>query len=378
MPDPLYPVQMVRMEKCTVRIFLVITGLGVGGAERQVCDLADGFVRLGHIVKLVYLTGSVAVKPVSTKVEIRGLGLGKSPVSLWRALAVFKSEVEAFKPDVVHSHMFHANIFARFARLNCAMPRLISTAHNTSEGGRFRSLLYRVTDYLADISTNVSDEAVEAFVSDGAAPRGRMVVVYNGIDLSRFDRVKIASQSSSDGDLVLLAVGRLYPQKDYPNLLRAFRLLPSTSLGRKLRLDIVGDGPERSKLEALAKKLGVEDRVRFLGVRSDVPSLMKRADIFVLSSAWEGFGLVVAEAMACGRRVVATDCGGVAEVLGDNGVLVAPHDCEKLAQGIREALAMSPDESERLGDSARRHVEQTFSMDAVLSRWEELYAAGAR
>lgn len=361
-----------------MKILLVITGLGVGGAERQICDLADGFRRLGHEVRLLYLTGSADVKPLSSEVVVRGLGMGKNPLSFLVSMAALIKELEAFEPDVVHSHMFHANILARLARLRCFIPRLISTAHSTSEGGRLRSVLYRITDSLADISTNVSEAAVKAFVKSGAAPNGRMIAVYNGIDLSRFDRVNPEAELNARNEFRLLAVGRLQPEKDYPNLLKAFKLLSSKCAGIKLRLDIVGEGGERNNLEKMARDFGIDSRVNFLGIRADVPELMKQADIFVLSSAWEGFGLVVAEAMACSRRVVATDCGGVSEVLGGNGILVAPHDHRELAHGIQKALAMSPDESERLGDSARRHVEQTFSMDAVLSRWEELYAAGVR
>lgn len=360
-----------------MRVLLVITGLGVGGAERQVCDLADGLNRLGHEVKLLYLTGSAVVTPASAGVAIHGLGMGKNPLSFLGAIRALKRHIESFRPDVVHSHMFHANILVRLARLSCSIPKLISTAHNTSEGGRFRSFLYRITDSLADLSTNVSDEAVEAFVENGAVPKGRMIVVYNGIDLSRFHCVDPQERSRSNDDLVILAVGRLHPQKDYPNLLRAFSLLPPTFSGQRLRLDIVGEGAERNALVVLAKGLGIESRVHFLGIRSDVPKLMNQADLFVLSSAWEGFGLVVAEAMACEKRVVATDCGGVAEVLAGNGILVPPRDHKALAEGIQMTLAMGPDEAKLLGRKARAHIERTFSMDVILSRWQEIYSEGA-
>ncbi|MGP9833503.1 glycosyltransferase [Marinobacter sp. NSM] len=359
-----------------MKILLVITGLGVGGAERQVCDLADGLNSLGHEVRLLYLTGAAVVRPASPAVAVDGLGMGKNPLSFWGAVRTLKRHIESFRPDVVHSHMYHANIFVRFARLTCSMPRLISTAHNTSEGGRLCSFFYRVTDTLADLSTNVSDEAVEAFVENGAVPKGRMVVVYNGIDLSRFHGEVTERQVDTGDEFVLLAVGRLHPQKDYPNLLRAFCLLPRKHGDRELRLDIVGEGPERNKLEALARELKIESRVHFLGIRSDVPELLNRADLFVLSSAWEGFGLVVAEAMACEKRVVATDCGGVAEVLGGNGFLVPPSDHKALAEGIQKALAMSPNEAVRLGRAARDHIRSTFSLDVILSRWNEIYSAG--
>ena len=123
----------------------------------------------------------------------------------------------------------------------------------------------------------------------------------------------------------------------------------------------------------MAGTLGVADRVNFLGVRHDVPTLMAACDVFVLSSAWEGFGLVIAEAMACGRVVVATDCGGVREVVGDAGFLVPPRNAEALAKAMGRALRLSDDEHERLGVAARQRVVEHFSLEATAERYLAVY-----
>ena len=360
-----------------MKVLLTITSLGVGGAERLVTGLADHFAAAGHEVVLVRFHGDAELSPTDPRVRLENLQMRRSPLGVLAAMVRFRRLVCSFRPDVVNSHMVHPNILTRLLRLVTPMPRLISSAHNTNEQGRGRMLAYRLTDRLANISTNVSDEAVEAFKQQGALRPGRMVTIHNGIDTAAFtfdsaarERVRI-ELSVDEAAPLLLAVGRLWEPKDYPNLLRAFAGLEGGPVAH--RLAIVGDGPLREELEAMAVSLGVTDRVHFLGVRHDVPALMAASDVFVLSSAWEGFGLVIAEAMACGRVVVATDCGGVREVVGDAGFLVPPRNAEALAKAMGRALRLSDDEHERLGVAARERVLARFSLDVMADRYLAVY-----
>lgn len=345
-----------------------------GGAERQVVDLADAFVERGHQVELVCLTGEADVVPQSDAIELHNLRMAKTPLGFLQATRKLGQLVRASRPDVVHSHMFHANILSRLARVFCPMNRLVCTAHNTNEGGRLRSVAYRVTDSLADVSTNVSQEAVETFVNNGAAKAGRMRAVYNGIDTERFRPA--AEGGKQPKEVVrLLAVGRFYPQKDYPNLISALALIDKVgSEARDFRLDIVGDGPQRSKIEQLVASRGLSERVRFLGIRKDVPALMRDTDIFVLPSAWEGFGLVVAEAMASEKIVVATDCGGVREVMGGHGFLVPPKSPEKFAKALVSAMNLSEVDAAEMGRKGREHIVSVFGMGAIAEKWLSLYS----
>ena len=364
-----------------MKILLFITGLTMGGAEKVVTSLADALAAKGHDVRIAYLTGEAVVLPTHASIQVINLGM----VAKTDAISAFfklRKLIRDFQPDVVHSHMIHANIMARLVRLTTPVKRLISTAHNSYAGSKLRMLAYRLTDALADISTNVSAEAVAAFVTAKAVKPGRMLALHNGIDTDAFAfsaaaRVRLRHKLKiQEGGKLILAVGRLNEQKDYPNLLQAFAHLQlNVASGVQHQLCIVGEGPLREALETLAVQQGIAGRVQFLGIRQDVAALMSAADIFVLSSACEGFGLVVAEAMACERVVVATDCGGVREVVGDSGYLVKPKDAKALAQALQTALQLPADESTSLGRVARQRVIDNFSLAAAVDKWLKLYAA---
>lgn len=360
-----------------MNICLIITGLGVGGAETQVTSLADAFSEKGHSVLLLVLTGEAIIHPKDSRVRTILLRSQKSPISLTKCYFRARQLIKLFKPDVVHSHMVHANIFARLLRLTTPMPKLVCTAHSTNEGGILCTLSYRLTDWLADVSTNVSDEAVACYVKKKAVRSGRMVTIYNGVDTDKFifspsSRIRMRKELNIANNVkVFLAVGRLSPAKDYPNLLKAFsKVMNRDALSMLL---IAGMGPLENSLKLYAKELGEEKNVRFLGVRNDVSSLMSLADIFVLSSKYEGFGLVVAEAMACERVVVATNCGGVAEVLGTEGILVPTSDADELASGMVTATGFNSDEYREKGIHARNRIIEKYSLNAMVLQWLKIY-----
>ena len=359
-----------------MKVMLVITGMSMGGAEKVVANLADALAQSGCEVLIVYLKAKpFQVSPQSPDVRVVCVGIN-SVFDFFSGYAKFRRIVREFKPDVVHSHMFHATMLTRLARLTTAIPSMISTAHNAHDGGRLRALAYRATDRLTDISTNVSCEAVEMFVDKGAVPEGRMVPIHNGIAVDKFqpvpdarEKVRAAFGIAPDCKLYV-AAGRLSILKDYPNMFQALVRLPSEL---EFKLLIAGDGVLRDSLEKMVSELGLESRVQFLGIRGDVAELMSAADVFVLSSSGEGFALVVAEAMACECVVVATDCGGVREVLGDDGFLVPSRDPDALAQALVAASALGKDEATAMGKAARRRVVNMYSFDRAVERWQQFY-----
>lgn len=360
-----------------MKIALVITGLGVGGAERVVVDLAESFTALGHTVNIFYLKGTSIIKPKDPSIVLVGLGFN-SWIDIFPSVWALITYLRTFEPDVVHTHLFHANILTRLIRPFAQIRRLITTAHTKSESW-FRMFAYRLTDSLADITTNVCDEAVNSFIENKASKPGRIITVYNGISTNLY-KCKVSKKNKvrselgiTHGQNIILAVGRLHEQKDYSNFLAAISLI--TFDRSKYKVFIAGIGNLYDELQILSNRLGVNDLVRFLGLRHDIPDLMSAADVFVLSSAIEGFPMVVGEAMSSECLVVATDCGGVKEFLGDTGLIVPPKKPDDLARMLDFALAMPQEMREAYGRSARTRIEQLFSLDAAVNKWISIYTA---
>ena len=351
------------------KILFLITGLGLGGAEKVVCDLADQMSNLGHQVKIAYLTGEILVRPKNVNVDIIPLDLNNL-YELYSASNKYKKLIQDFQPDVVHAHMVHANIFTRINRIGCAIPKLICTAHNSNEGGRLRMIAYRLTNFLSDFNSNVSQEATESLISKGAFNKNNLTTVYNGIDLNKF---KLLKADKKNDEIMFLSVGRFNEQKDYPNLLHAVTTFHQSLKQKKCMFSIAGDGELRPQIEELIEQLGLKDHVTLLGRRDDIPQLMQEADFFILPSAYEGFGLVVAEAMACGAFVIATNSGGVAEVMGDTGILVPPQNSEALAEALKEAVNKTPLEIQENNLKARQRVEELFSLEKSVENWLKIY-----
>ena len=367
--------------ECHLSLMLVTTWLTRAGAETQVKELACEHARRGTRVMVVSLRDPEAFVSELTNagVQVISLGMPKG-VADPRGLFRLARAVRRFRPDVVHSHMVHANILARVARLVCHMPVLVCTAHNTNEGGRWREFLYRLTDRLANVTTNVSRAGVERYVRVGATPAGRIRWVPNGLDVSRFERGPatrdaVRATLGVAGSFVFLAVGRLERAKGFDVLVRA---IPSVTFARRdVTFLFAGEGSQRQTLEESAHSL---PNARFLGVRDDVPDLMAASDAFVLPSRWEGLPMVLLEAASACLPVVATNVGGNGEAVVDHvtGLLVAPDDAEALGAAMVRMISLSSEERHEMGMRARQFVQERYALNAVVDTWLELYATYAR
>lgn len=362
-----------------MNILYLITGLGGGGAEKIVADLADEMAEIGHYVKIAYLKGDIVVRPNNTEIEIIYLGL-ESLSNIKNTFKKYKCLINDFKPDVVHSHMVHANIFARISRKFISVPRLICSAHSNNEGGHFRMLAYKYTHNLADITTNVSKNASLNFEKMHAVPKGGIQTIYNGIDLEKFEKqdsnILLKEQLGIDIKTpIFLAVGRFHEAKDYPNLLKAFSIFKDTSVfkEKKPKLLIAGDGELREDVELLIHSLSLQSDVLLLGRRDDIPTLLNLSDFFVLSSKYEGLPTVIIEAMACETYVIATDCGGSAEIMGNTGNLVPIENSSALANTFKNVLMLEDCVVVNNNKIARSRVEDQFSLKGSVETWLRLY-----
>ncbi len=353
----------------------VIPGLDrIGGAERQAMLLARGMRQRGWQVSVVALAGSGgdgARELREAGVEFVSLGMRKGLADP-RGWLRFNHWLRSTAPDVVHAHLPHAALLARWSRLAAPIPVLVDTLHSSATGTACRRLGYRLSDFLSDRVTAVSEAAACAHRAAAMVRRGKLVVLPNGVEPERWRsdgrvRAAVRRELGFTDEFLWLAAGRLEPVKDYPTLLRAMANLPETA-----RLVVAGGGSLLADLSALAARLGVAGRVHFLGFVPEPERWMQAADGFVLSSRWEGLPMALIEASACGLPAVATDAAGVREVLPDSP-LVPAADPAALAAAMARLMRTPEEMRSAMGSRARWFVVERFALAAVLNRWERLY-----
>lgn len=330
----------------------------------------------GHDTCIISLIPVGALGADTEKFGIPTYSLGMCPgVPDPRGLARLANIIRRWRPDVLHSHMVHANILGRLVRLFAPVPVLVSTVHSIHEGGALRMAAYRLTDGLTDLTTTISEAAADRFLRLKAVSRVR--VIPNGVDLQQFrlraDRNAMLRNALAPGsEFVWLAVGRLEVEKDYPTMLKAASQVLHDV---KHTLLLVGDGSLRENLEQLAQELRLSGRVRFLGMRQDVADLMGSADAYVMSSAWEGLPVVLLEAAAAGLPIVATQVGGNEEIVrGEvNGFIVPAGNSDSLAAAMLRLMALPESERRNMALRGREHVCQHFGLNMIATLWERTY-----
>ncbi len=354
----------------------VLTTLGIGGAEKQVIGLAQRMAASGHTVALLVLKHADCEEwPV--KLPVMRLNMTKSVSGIGNGLRFAAKFLSVFRPDIVHSHTFPANVFGRMLRFYGVKCLLVNTIHNVYEGQWHRMQVYRLTDRMADRVTAVSTSVYDRFVHERAVTRSKFSVITNGIDTIEFSpdtglRKRARRDRAPKATFVWLAIGRLAPAKDYPNLLRAFARV--RSVFPEAKLWIAGEGDFRAlELSGEVRKTYEDGAVEFLGLRRDIRELLSAADGFVLSSAWEGMPIALGEAMAMEKVVVATDVGGVREMMGEAGLLAPARNSDALAEAMLETMARDAKSNAEMGRAARARIVLLFSMTAKAVEWERSY-----
>lgn len=358
----------------------VIGTLGFGGAERTVMQLVRYLDRtvFKQQVLCLYRGGEWAedLRRESVQVSILDLNpriVGANWIRVARAL-------RALQPiDVVHAHLPDAWWFALPVARALRIPVRLAHSQNwyPQRGRRFR-VLDRVAVQMSRARVLACSEWVaEHWIDEYRLSPHRLTVALNAVEIADYEELEapLAARAKiglpRQGQLVL-CVASLTEQKGHDFLLDAWvhmaRECPTA------RLLLVGQGPLRPWLEARVHALGVRDSVLFLGARADVPLLMAACDLVVLASRWEGLPLVLAEAAAAGRPVVATDVGGVAEVVdnGRTGLLVPPGDPVALAKSLL-CLLGDADARARMGLAARERARRMFRVERLAHEVEDLY-----
>ncbi|WP_258175328.1 glycosyltransferase [Actinopolyspora mortivallis] len=354
-----------------MRVLHVITGLGVGGAELQLYELVR---RSRHDceVAALYNAGEVAGMISEAGVPVHDLGMRSNtePSVLYRLRSLMRSG--GF--DAVHTHLYRSCVYGRPAARLAGVPVVVATEHSIGQTHLERRrmttgvrLLYLASERFGDTTVAVSDTVAERLRRWGV-PARRIRVVPNGVDFDRvtFDPVARrrtrAELGLSERERVIGVLGRLDPNKRFDLLIEAAAPL----LDEHTRVVLVGDGPDRQRLERIAHEHGVSDRVLFAGQRSDVAAVLSSFDLFVACSKQETFGLSVLEALANGLVALYTTCPALEGVDTDRAVEVEGTP-ERLRAALRDEL-----EAQR----PRAQVEQLrtlYGMEAVTERLDSLY-----
>jgi glycosyltransferase involved in cell wall biosynthesis len=371
------------------KVLFAITGLGVGGAEWQLIALAQRFHALG-----AEMTVATLIEPGQLKSELDRLGIPVISLGMKRGIpgpgAILKLArlIKREQPDVVHSHMFHANIVARMSRLLWRKIPLVCTIQNVNEISSrsnkwnqktWRDDAYRWTNGLASITTAICEAAVKRYVEVGAFKGNEIVCVPNAISVSKFARnpeigARLRSELGLENKIVGLMVARMEPPKDQALLLRAWA--EAAKKRPDLHLVLVGDGPARTGLEKLAVELGITEKVSFMGIRKDVSAFMSMADFFLLITIMEGLPLSILEAAAGSLPVIGSNTGGVPEAVmeGASGYVVPPGDLPKLTGAILRMASLNSAERTAMGAAGHELICKRFDLDVVVKRWLEIFA----
>ena len=352
-------------------------GGSAGGIARHVRAIVTG---LDGVDGLEIEIAAPLGLPVDLGKPVHQVEIPEGPVAGHRKSVARLVEIaKAGGYDVVHSHGLRASLDTGLARLKGSRFPFVASIHNLIQpeiAGRAKAIVYRRAEgtavKLADKVLAPSDEIAERLRTAAKRDEHKVEVLPLGVDMAPPERsaeeVRAALEVPAGGHMVV-SVTRFAPQKDIPTLLRAF-----ADAGSEAILALAGEGPLEAELRALADDLGVSERVRWLGFVEDVASLVRAADVFCLSSVWEARALAAQEAMRLGTPVVATDVGGMSELIDDgrSGLLVTKGDHQAMANALRELLG-SVERRADLAAVARSQVDELASHARMLSRLGEIY-----
>ena len=363
-----------------MKICYVIGGLDVGGAERQLFYLVETIARKVPVMIVSLSDSSTKLVPAFRQLPgvdvctVRKVGR-VDPTLLTRLIQVYRRE----RPQIVHTFLRTANYWGRVAAFLAGVPITIAGERNIEkERGRVANALdTALSFYTTRVVVNAA--AIKDSLTMRGVPERKIQIIRNGVPragaLLDSDRLRIRQELGADSsDTLVVFIGRLFPQKN-PMLFidMAQRVLTA---GARCKFAIVGDGPLRSIIESSIASRGMTRSIMVTGFRQDVVRILSAADVLVLTSDWEGMPNVILEALSSGTPSVATDVGGVRELIvdGSNGYVVPRGDAERLSACVL-SMFQSPEIRDHLGRCGREYVQKHFSIDRMVDETAALYNA---
>ncbi len=352
-----------------MKILHVITSLHTGGAERLMTDLLPRFKRDGLDIDLLVFDGTDT--PFKQRLQDAGIKIYELSQggSVYNPLRIFQLLPYIRRYDIIHTHNTAPQLYVALANLFCHS-HLITTEHNTLNRRRnwkwYRFIdkwMYNRYDRVICISDKTETNLKKYLTTESQ----KICTIYNGIDIKHFTEAKpCLSIKTRSSDIIIMMVAGFRYQKDQDTVIKSLCYLPT-----QYQLYLVGDGVRRPECERLSRQLQVNNRVHFLGIRNDIPELLKASDIVVMSSHFEGFGLAAVEGMAAGKPVIASDVDGLREVVKDAGILFSPGDYQQLAQIIKQ-LTSDRTEYNRIAHLCINRA-KAYDISAMVMSYEHIY-----
>jgi glycosyltransferase involved in cell wall biosynthesis len=372
---------MARMPSSSATICTLVHGLPIGGAEVLVARMVRGLSnRYRFIVACLDQVGELGEGLIAEGMDV--VCLGRGPGFDWKCVHRLKRLFSDHSVDIVHAHQCTPFAYALATRFFGRRPPVLLTEH-----GRFfpdfprrrRMLFNRLLTNSRDRFVAVGSSVRRALIDNEGLPPGRVQIIVNGVShavptCSPAERATIRARLGvAEHEIVVVNVARLDPIKDHSTAVRAIRIAGERDPA--IRMLIVGDGPERKAIEQAIRNEQTESRIQMLGLRSDVPELLAASDIFLLTSVSEGIPLTVLEAMGTGVPVVATNVGGLPEIVehGKTGLLAPAGDAAGLADAL-VLLAKNAELRNHLIAQAKLRLKAEFSEARMIASYDEIYA----
>lgn len=358
-----------------MKVLHIINSLGIGGAEKLLVDALPKYSQEDITVGLLLLNSTQTPFFEQLKgtngLVIHCLG----NISLFNPLLIFRIIPFLRKYEIIHVHLFPAFYWVAIAKiLSRSRARFIITIHSISNRRfEFSWITRQVERFMLrryDKIIAISQEMDSTLRRELHFPETKFHLIENGIDTESFFSATPSSEKffkkRDIGDRIIIQVSSFRVPKDQPTLIRAMTLLP-----QKYKLLLVGGGPQKNDCENLAKRLNTQERIKFLGVRTDIASLLKASDVVVLSTGFEGFGLAAVEGLSAGKPVIASDVPGIRSIIGNCGILFPKGDEKTLASYIIRLLS----DTEYYSAVAKTCFDQSRNYDIkiMVQRYIKLY-----
>lgn len=368
------------------KIVHIITGLGSGGAENFLYKLLKNVDLNKYNVSVISLKGKgfYGEKIEKLGIPVFSCNMTKNPISIIKTIIKLYKKIRG--ADVLQCWMYHANLIGFISGKLAHVPKIIFSIHHANfdkdKNKKLTIIINKICSYLAHFIYAVvyaGENSKLLHINRMGYPKSNAISIPNGVETNKFkpkpwakDFVSKITKTPKDKN-ILLVVSKWHPIKDIPNFIEAFKIVNKNK--DNVVAILCGRGLDSSNKELVntIENKNLENEIRLLGVRDDIDIIMAGSDILVLPSAGEAFPMVLIESMACGVPCVATDVGDSRLIVKDTGVVVPPHQPEKLAQGILSLLE-STTMRKKLGIKSRQRVLDNYDLRTIYSQYEDLWS----